>query len=306
MENLILLFSEYFKDLVSSEWQWGLVATNLIVITGLLFLFKFKLGWLTGVSVHDELAEKDNPAFGIVIAFAFVSFFLIMSAAATGDDVISYGKELILMGAYGVSGMVMLFVSKVIFDKFAMSSFSLPEEIRKRNVAAAIVDGGNMFATALIVFTYMQWVKGTELNSILLVCYGWIMSQVLLSGLSFLRAKLYKSTDGSTLESIIKDGNIAVAIRYTCYKIAFAFTPLIAASHYPYQEDYSWWYASAIFISSILLGVSIKVITGLSKRIILPSVDYADEINRQRNTGLATIEGFLVLGITFASYGLLR
>lgn len=316
MEYITSFFSTFFLDLISDDWQWDLVLTNIVIISILLFAFKYKLAWFCGVSVIDEIAEKDNPAFGIVLGASFLSFFLIMSAAATGDTEVPFSYELKLMAAYGIAGIFMLLLSRIILDKIAMRTFSLQEEVKKRNVAAAIVDGGNMIATAMIVFTYMGWVKGIEFNTILLVAFGWVMSQVLLSGLSFLRAKLYKSNDGSTLESSIMNGNIAVAIRYTCYKLAFSLTLLITSTHYPYSQENGWANACAIILSAILLSLVVKVLTSISKRFLMLNgfigdsksinVDYADEINRQKNIGLAVVEGFLVLGLTIVLYGLLK
>jgi len=306
MNNFINQLSVYFADLTSSEWDWGLVGVNLLVITALLFIFKYKVAWLSGVSAKNEVAEKDNPAFGTVLGFSFLSFFLIMSAAATGSDSVPFLTELKLMGGYGIAGMFMLLISRVVGDKVSMGSFCLQEEIRKGNMAAAIVDSGNMLATALIVFTYMGWVKGASFEPIFIVAYGWLLSQVLLSFVSWLRGKMYKASDDSTLQSAIKSGNVAVAIRYTAYKLSFALTPLIAAVHYPFTSDDAWWSATAIFISSVLLAFAIKLIASVAKRIIIPGVDYADEINIQRNVGVAVIEACIVIGITYAAYGLLK
>ncbi len=303
--NITTYFTEFFTDLASPEWQWGLIAINLSVIFVLLFLFKFKIAWKTGVSTHDELSEKDNPAYGGVLASAFFSFFLIMGAASTGDDQTLLQQELMLMIGFGVSGMIMLFISRVFLDKIAMKDFCLSEAIRKQNIAAALVDSSNMIATALIIFTYMSWVQGTAFESILVVAYGWVISQVLLSVLSFIRAKMYKSKNGESLVEAISKNNIAVGIRYSAYKISFAFSAVIASGQYPYISEYVWWSTHSIFFSSILLSVIITLLTFLAKKIILGSIDFREEINEQNNTGLAAVEASLVLGITITAFCLL-
>ena len=56
----------------------------------------------------------------------------------------------------------------------------------------------------------------------------------------------------------------------------------------------------------MLLSVLISLLTFVSKIIIVPKVDYSDEINRQENIGLSVVESFIVLGITIAFYGLLK
>lgn len=312
--SIMTALKEYFVDLASPEWQWDLVGMNLAMIFGFLYLFKYSIAWLTDVSLKDELANKDNPAFGIELAFAFLSFFLVMGAASTGDDYLPLNQEIAVMAVYGVAGMVMLFLSKLVFDKVPMKSFCLREEIRKGNISAALVDGTNMFATAIIVYTYMSWVKGYDFNTVFIVAYGWILSQFSLSALSWVRAKMYK---GGKLQQAIQDDNKAVAIRYSAYKVSFAMTSLIAATHYPFDKEEMIWNASAIFLSSILLAIGITVLTFFVKKALFSTffffgskddvkIDFADEINRQRNIGMATIEAFIVLGITITIFSLLK
>lgn len=296
----------YFNDLMSSAWQWDLIALNLLLSTLLIFVFKFQIGYSHSVSVHDEIAEKDNPAFGITLGMSFLSFFLIMSAASTGNDRVSYTEEIVLMISYGLAGMLMLAISKVIFDKISMKNFCLQEEIRKRNIAASIVEGSNILATALIVFTYMGWVKGVQLETILVVVYGWFVSQLLLSLVSFIRAKIYRNKDGSSLQDAIKNDNIAVAIRYSAYKLSFALTPLIASVNYLFEEGRGLLVATEIFVSAILLSIIITLLTAVIKHVVIPKVDFGDEINSQRNIGMAVIEASIVLGITYLCFGLLK
>ena len=44
---------------------------DIALVMLMLIAFKYTLGFYSGVSVRDEIAEKDNPAFGLVIASAF-------------------------------------------------------------------------------------------------------------------------------------------------------------------------------------------------------------------------------------------
>jgi uncharacterized membrane protein YjfL (UPF0719 family) len=164
-------------------------------------------------------------------------------------------------------------------------------------MAAATIDAGNMLATSLIIYAYMGWVKGTDLNTILVVCYGWVISQVLLSLISLTRHKMYKSINDHTLAEAIKSGNLAVAIRYTGYKLAIAFTPLIAAKHYDFSTTIAYWQATEIFLASILLSVVLLIVTKLIKISLLRGIDFKDEINEQQNTGAAFVEASIVFGL---------
>ena len=296
----------YVYSLVSPEWQWHLVGVDILVIIGMLFVFKHTIGVYSGINVKDEVSEKDNPAYGIVLGCLFFSFFLIMSAASTGDILVPITHEVALMLSYGVGGILMLLVSKTLFDKVSMKAFCVKEELRKGNVAASIVDGGNIVATAIIVFAYMGWVKTSTVNTLMVVAFGWLLSQGLLSLLTWVRAKMYRSVDGETLIDSIKDGNVAVAVRFTGYRISLALAPLITLPHYPYESDYGYLLALEIFITSILLAAIYVFGTFLTKKVIFRGVDFHKEINQERNYGLAFVELAIVLGLTFLNYGLLR
>ncbi len=306
IDNIIMLFKEYFVSLVSPEWGWDLIGINVLLVTFFLFLFKYKIGWLSGVSVRDEIAEKDNPAFGIALGSLFLGFLIIMSAATTGDDVVSYKKELLLMTAYGISGMIMLTLSKLLFDKISLLNFEMPDELRKRNISAAIIDGSNVIATALIIFAYMGWVKGTSLTTVFVVAYGWLISQIVLTVFNKIKESIFKSTIHKNFIEAIKADNKAVAIRYSFYKISVAIAPLVAVSHYKFNETIAYWQATEIFLTTILLSTIYLTVPSLLKKIIIPNVDFKDEINNQQNIGLAFIEGCIVLGLAILSYGLLK
>jgi len=300
-------FQELMGNILSSEWQWGLIGINALMVSALLLLFKAKIGWVIGIDVNGELSVKDNPAFGTVLASTFLAYFIVMSGATSGGDVdVEYMSEILVMLQYGVSGMIMLMVSRFINDKMVMRNLSVSEELKKENMAVAIMDSGNTLATAMMIFAYMTWVQGYNLTTISLVFYGWIVSQVLLSLLSFIRFKIYKSNDNHTLYDAIKNGNVAVAIRNTCYRLAIASTPLIASMHVEFLEEDGLWQSTMILFYAIMLSLLILLISTLMRKILFMSVDFRDEINEQNNTGLAKVEGFIVIGVAIMLYGLLK
>jgi uncharacterized membrane protein YjfL (UPF0719 family) len=308
MDKLMVDMQAYFVSLVAPDWNWGMVGVDILVVISMLFLFKHTLGMFCRVSVKEEVAEKDNPAFGFVIAMSFLSFFIIMAAASTGGDVVAWYEEIILMVSYGISGILMLLTSKIIFDKVSMSKFHIQEQLNKGNLAAGIVSGGNLIATSMIVFAYMSWVKGTDLDSLLIVLYGFVLSQVLLSISTLIRIKMHNTFDGEgeSLQDSIINGNIAVAIRFTGYRLAMAMAPIIALSHYPYEAGYGYLLATEIFLTSIFLGVIYIIGTVIAKKIVFSSIDFCDETNKQKNIGTAWIEFAFVIGIALLNYGLLK
>jgi len=55
-----------------------------------------------------------------------------------------------------------------------------------------------------------------------------------------------------------------------------------------------------------MLSLLILLISTLMRKILFMSVDFRDEINEQNNTGLAKVEGFIVIGVAIMLYGLLK
>tara|TARA_B100000700_G_scaffold331722_1_gene467554 strand:- start:33598 stop:34515 length:918 start_codon:yes stop_codon:yes gene_type:complete len=296
----------FFGSLFSSEWQWSYVGINMLATLLLLIVFKYMIGIYSDVKMNEELAHKDNPAYGLITACSFLSFFLIMSAASTGEGVLSFAKEMGVVLGYGVAGMLMVLVSKVIFDKISLSKFCVREELSKRNMAVAIADGSNLVATSLIVFAYMSWVKSSSLTTISVVLFGWVLSQVLLSVLTWFRTAIFRAENGISLSESLQKNNIAVAIRFAGYRIAIALAPLITIGHYPYEDGWGFILAFEIFLTTILLAVIYLVGTFIAKKVIFNGVSFRSEINDQQNTGMAYIEFAFVLGLVFLNYGLLK
>lgn len=297
---------DYFYNLTDPSWMWNLVLFDMLCVFVMLLFFKQMVGIYSKINFNHELCEKDNPAYGIVVGFLFLSFFLIMSAASSGDTVVNYGKELMLMIGYGLSGVFMLLSSKFVFDNVSMREFHIKEQLSKRNKAVAIVDGGNALATALIVFAYMGWVKSTSLNAIMVVAYGWVLSQVSLSLYSYIKKKTYRSSNGETLVENIESGNIAVAVKFVGYRLSFAMTPLIALPHFVYDEDWAMLQATNIFFTSVILSIVYIIMTKVCMKLVFLKTNINDEINRQHNIGLAFVEAMVIMGITFMTYGMLK
>lgn len=307
MKDIVLFGKEFFSNIISSDWNWDLVGINIILMTMFLIIFKFMIGSMVGVKeVNNELSVKDNPAFGSVMASYFISFFIIMAAASSGSIIVDYKTEALLMISYGLSGIIMLLLSNVIFDKIIMNSFCINQELKQGNEAAALMASGNTIATALIIFAYMLWVKGSNITTIVIVSYGWVVSQLLLSALSYFRFKLFKCSSGKSLQDAIKEGNKAVAMRNVCYRLSIALTPFIASSHIQFITDEALWQATMIFVYSIILSVLLLVLSFCLKYILFSSINFKEEINEQNNTGLAKIEGAIVIGLTIVMYCVLK
>ena len=66
-------------------WMWGIIALDLAVAVAAICVLRYGAGLLFGVDTKDELAEKDNFAFGIALAGGMAAVALILAGAGSGE-----------------------------------------------------------------------------------------------------------------------------------------------------------------------------------------------------------------------------
>ena len=166
-----------------------------------------------------------------------------MSGVSTGDQVTDFYTEAVSMLSYGFSGMLMLLASKIIFDKVSMHKFCMKKNflIRMSQQVLLILVINCYFNDC---FAYMSWDSSV---SIIIVAYGWLLSQLALSIGTYIRIKLYKSSNGENLYQAIESGNTAVAIRFTGYRLSMAFAQLLHCHIFSYVAEDSFYLATMAF-----------------------------------------------------------
>ena len=119
------------------------------------------------------------------------------------------------------------------------------------------------------------------------------------------RVQLFKRTNrsGDCLQQAIVDGNLAVGIRYAGFLIGSALALTAASGIAPYAADSI--NTSLIFwaISALVSLIAFIVLHLITIKIILSGCDISDEVNRQKNVGVATISAAIsfAVGITMAT-----
>ena len=112
---------------------------------------RFFLGLISHVNTTRELAIRDNQAFGISLAGGVFSVAIVLAGAIYGEPVYTLIDSVIAVGVYGIMGIILMGVTRLIFDRIALPKVSIADEILKGNVAAAVLDAGNMIANAIII-----------------------------------------------------------------------------------------------------------------------------------------------------------
>lgn len=277
---------------------------SLAIIIGLFTSLRLFSGVVSHIDPSYELTQKDNAAFGISLAGVVFGVTMVLTGVIPSSWAMSLQDSVIAVGAYGVIGIVLMAITRVIFDRIALPRIHMRNEIVRGNTAAAIVDAGNVIAAALVIRAVMMWIEINSLEGItdLLVVYA--VSQALLTAIAMVHVKLFSVNNaGKSMQQEFTDGNTALALRFAGRRIGIAFA-ITAASNIMVYEIYE--VTSLLFAWTLVSLVVVIALTGLSwiaTRIILFGFAVDDEVIRQRNIAIGAVQGviYIALGILLSS-----
>lgn len=293
------------SELGVAYWDHGYNPTMLLCLFIIIALFtslRLFSGAISHVDPSYELTQKDNAAFGISLAGVVFGVTLVLSGVIPNSWTMSLTEVGIAVAVYGIAGIGLMVLTRLIFDRIALPRISIREEIVKGNTAAAIVDAGNVIAAALVIRALMVWTPTTSLESVVDLLKLYAVSQIVLTVVAMLHVRLFTmhGVDDRTLQDEIHGGNTALALRLSGRRIGIAFA-ITAASNIMVYELYSvnrllgeWVLVSLLFI----LGLTL--LSWLATRIILFGMKVNDEVINQRNIAIGAMQGTI-----YASLGLL-
>ena len=87
-------------------WMWGIIALDLAVAAAAICVMRYGAGLLFGVDTKDELAEKDNFAFGIALAGGMAAVAVILAGVVSGEASVEWSAELGTVVLYAFVGLV--------------------------------------------------------------------------------------------------------------------------------------------------------------------------------------------------------
>lgn len=296
------------SELGVAYWDHGYNPTMLLCLFIIIALFtslRLFSGAISHVDPSYELTQKDNAAFGISLAGVVFGVTLVLSGVIPNSWTMSLTEVGIAVAVYGIAGIGLMVLTRLIFDRIALPRISIREEIVKGNTAAAIVDAGNVIAAALVIRALMVWTPTTSLESVVDLFKLYAVSQIVLTVVAMLHVRLFTmhGVDDRTLQDEIHGGNTALALRLSGRRIGIAFA-ITAASNIMVYELYSvnrllgeWVLVSLLFI----LGLTL--LSWLATRIILFGMNVNDEVINQRNVAIGAMQGtiYAALGLLVSS-----
>jgi len=276
---------------------------DFLIAVALLTAIRFFAGLIGNVSATEEISENDNKAFGVSLAGAMIAVSIMLMGVVSGDAGFSLADEAMSVLVFGTLGISLMWVTRIAFDRISFPGLSIHEQIMKGNMAASIIDACNMIATAIIIKGAMIWVDGDMLAALLAVAVSFFASQIIMALATLYRVKVYeKRHSGRELHTAIEDNNIALALRFSAYRVGLAIAVSAAFSVVEYDADafifvFSLWFAAALLLFVLLTLIAIVMRYG-----ILHKVNVGEEVGQQGNIAVGAIEGgiYIVVGLLLA------
>jgi uncharacterized membrane protein YjfL (UPF0719 family) len=267
------------------------LAIDITIAIILLGAMRFLLGLTSQVNSTEELAKKDNFAFGVSVAGSTLALGIVLTGAIAGENAESYMMEVIGMLAYGGYGLALIKVGRIIQDKVALQHLNKTELIKDQNLSVGIIDAAGAIATAIIIRAVLLWVDGLNVSTFIAITSGFIVAQAVLVLATRIREKKYaKNNQEDCLQEALSQGNLALAIRYSGQLISTALA-VTAASHFlVYSPDTLMANLLGWLVFGIIMTVLVALLTTIAKRIVLWGVNLVEEVDQQHNIGVASIE----------------
>jgi uncharacterized membrane protein YjfL (UPF0719 family) len=282
-----------------------ILLTKMLIAVVLFASLRFFSGAISNSNATSQLTEKDNPAYGISLAGVVLAVTIMLSGTIYDNPETTLEEIALSTVLYGALGIVLMSLSRLIFDDIALPKISLKEHILKGNIAAGLVDAGNVIATAIIIRAVMLWVEYNTIEGIKAVLIGYLVSQAMLTLVTHTRVRLFprKVADKSTsLQDELAKGNVAVALRFTGRRIGSALAISAASSTLLYELSSFTNLILAWTVMSFLALVILHILSFIADRIILANIAIEDEVIRQKNAALGATQGaiYLSLGLLLA------
>ncbi|MCO7226899.1 DUF350 domain-containing protein [Pleionea sp. CnH1-48] len=287
-------------------WNLQALALDLVIVIALLISMKFLKGFFSSVHSTEELKEKNNAAFGISYAGGILALGIMLTGVSSGEIADTFLDEALSVGGFGLLGLLMIMAGRFIQDRFVLTKLDVHAELAKGNLASAFVDVGHMLAVGLIVRAAMIWVPVSDWSIIPVLLVAFVLAQLVMLVASIYRIKLFKArNDGhdNCLQTAIAEGNYALALRYGAFMVGAALATNSMTGLVTYSLENPW--LSVVFWAGLSL-VAIVIFAGLvmlTRKLVLSGIDVAEEVDRQKNAGVAAIEGaiFIAIGLILAA-----
>ncbi|MCH2055764.1 MAG: DUF350 domain-containing protein [Thalassotalea sp.] len=282
------------------------LAVDLVIAIVLLSAMRFISGVTANVDTTDELSKQDNFAFGISVAGSIAALGIVLNGAITGETAESLSMEIIGMLSYGLLGLVLIKVGRFVHDKIALNEVNKTELIKAGNVTIGIVDAASAIATAIVIRAVLIWVYGVDVNTLVAIVSGFVVSQAMLIVATRIKERQYaKNNQGDSLQEAFSNGQEALAIRYAGQVISTALAVTAASYFFSYSPDTLIINLLGWLVFGVVMTILVTILTFIAKKLVLWGINLVEEVDQQHNIGVAAIEMAISVSIALILTGLM-
>ena len=279
-----------------------IMAVNLAIILVFMAATGPVTGMLTGVRPKGGKASPDAIGLGIVGGGSALAIGIVMAAASQGEFGTSLIDDAGAVAGMGAMALVGITVNRLVVDHTIMRGISIREEVvDKGNAAMAMIAAGVAVATATIMASAIG-----ESWGYLEVVGGFVASQAVVLVAGGYRAVLFGARNkGRRLAEEIRDGNLAVGIRFAGFVVATAVAAGSAGRIVGMDSAPSTVTGIAVWAGAAL-GVSVvmMIVAWLAEKVVHYGINVSEEVDAKRNIAVATTEAAVYVGIGTAIAGL--
>ncbi len=270
---------------------------GIVIISHGLFKLKYRK-----IQINDELSEKDNVAFSLVVLGYYIGVLLLFLGVIHGDFH-GYLNEVALVVSFAVIGILLLLSSSYINERIVFrNKVKLYKEIfNDENKGVGYVEAANFISSALVIFGA---VSGKTINFFsrddnMFLHVSGILSLLILWGIGqlfiMLFLKIYIRISRYDIVNQLEKDNVAVGIVFSGILISVSI--LYSNAIYGDIENFALYLENIAYV--LIFGILLLPISRIIiDKIILPRTNLFHEIVVQKipNQGIALIEAFAYIG----------
>ncbi len=285
---------DFLNELISLENLDNLLNYNgyiyLVISLVLFWIGKIIYDFLTPFKVNKELTTNDNKALSVSFCGYLVAIGIIIWGVLDSPNAGFAAKEkfnllfdIRQITIWSLVGIVLLNIARLINDKILLGKFDNTKEIIKdKNVGTGAVEFGSYVGTAFIIRSLVTGETSVDFSyEILATIVFFILGQIAFILFGFFYQKMTKY---DLYDEIEKD-NIAAGLAYGLSLVAIG----ILLSE-PLKTYDSLVYLGIWLVMGMILIYICRLIVD---KLIFPEQKIDDEISKDRNWGVALIEGGL-------------
>ncbi len=277
---------------------YQILLIDLVIAVAMISGLRFITGVVANVDSAEELAARDNVAFGIAMAAGIIALALMLTGAVAGEPGITYVDEVVSVLAYGILGVLLIKIGRLMQDNIVLRGIEIQQQIKNGNIAAGLVDAANTLATGLVLRAVMLWVESDTLSGLLVVLAAFVITQLLLAIVAYCRVWVFaRRHEGNSLQAALANGQTALAVRFFGHLMGVALAVTAASGVVAYQADAL---VEALLLwagVTLLFTILVSLLASLARRVVLLGVDVIEEVDNQNNVGVAAIEAAIAIAI---------